>query len=84
MSTDYITEVNEFSTAYETVTATVDWSMLTGERFVGPLVIGVNPDEQAPEIFVTQEGQKIHFPAAIFPTVIRQLKRAYKIAKDKP
>lgn len=80
MSTDYNIEVNEIAVACEQVTATVDWSMPTGERYSGPLVIGVYPSESNPDLFITQEGRTIQFPAELLPTVIRQLKRAHKIA----
>lgn len=75
-------EVNEFVQSVERVTATIDWAMFTGERYTGPLVVGIYPSDSEPEIFITQEGNTVQFPVEVLKTVIRQLKRAERIAKE--
>lgn len=78
----YNIETEEVAPAYERVCATVDWALETGERFTGPVIIGIYPDDDDPSIFLTQEGATIQFPACLLPTIIKQLKRAAAIAKD--
>lgn len=82
MADIFIHRTQEFTPRGELVTAQIDTSIDTGERFTGPLVIGYYPDENHPELWIEQEGPRVQFQAAALEPLIKQLRRAAKISKE--
>lgn len=83
MSSTYTTTATEISPSAETVTATLDVQMLTGERFTGPMIIGFYPNGvDEPELWIEQEGRRVQFPGSALQAIVKQLRRAEKIAKE--
>ncbi len=79
-----MSNVTEFAVAIEVCTATINLEMPTGEAVSGPLHIGFYPCEKDGEIWIDQEGQRVQFSCRHFDAVIKQLKRAQKLAKEQP
>jgi hypothetical protein len=52
----------------------------TGESYQGPLHIGFYKDTS--EVFISFEGGVINIPDGYLEQVIKQMRRAYKIAKE--
>lgn len=83
MTDTYTTTVTEIAPSVETVTATLDVQMFTGERFTGPSIIGFYPrGGDDPELWIEQEGCRVQFPSSALPALVKQLRRAEKIAKE--
>lgn len=82
MADIFIHRTQEFTPRRELVTAQIDTSLDTGERFTGPLVIGYYPDENNPELWIEQEGQRVQFQAAALEPLIKQFRRTAKISKE--
>lgn len=82
MADTFIHRTQEFTPRGELVTAQIDTSLDTGERFTGPLVVGYYPDEHNPELWIEQEGQRVQFHAPALVPLIKQLRRAAKISKE--
>lgn len=79
------TEVREFSPRVEVITAHIETSLDTGERFCGPLVTGFYPpgDEgEDPELWIEWEGNRIYFNASTIPALFKQVRRAAKLAQE--
>lgn len=71
----------------EVITAVIDSTIAeTGDpSFMGSLIFGFyksTTDDGNPEIWVEQEGARVQFQAADLRAVIKQLKRAEKLAKE--
>ena len=80
-----MSNVTEFAVNYEVCTATINLEMPNGEAVSGPLHIGFYPNEDDDdEIWIEQEGQRVQFSVRHFDAVIKQLKRANKLAKEQP
>lgn len=75
-----MSHVTEFAVNAEVCTATVYLALETGESYMGPLHIGYYPNSD--EVWIEQEGQRVQFSCRHFDAVIKQLKRAHKIAKE--
>lgn len=83
MTETHTTSVTEIASAVETVTATLDVQMITGERFLGPSIIGFYPrGGDDPELWIEQEGHRVQLPCSALPALVKQLRRAEKIAKE--
>lgn len=82
MADNYIHRTKEFAPRVELVTAQIDTSLDTGERFTGPLVVGCYPYEHDPELWIEHEGQRVLFQASALEPLIKQLRRAAKISKE--
>jgi hypothetical protein len=78
-----MSNVTEFAVGAEVCTATINLEMLGGEAVMGPLHIGYYPGEDH-EVWIEQEGQRVQFSGRHFDAVIKQLKRAQKLAKEQP
>ena len=72
--------ISQFTTP-EPVTAIVTLPVAgeQSEQFIGPIVIGYYPGSDG-EVYIQQENERVQIPAAHFAAVIRELKRAHKIA----
>ena len=85
MADIYITTtVTEFAPADEIVVATIDVRCMTGESFMGPTIVGLyresgNPN---PDLWVEQEGRRVQLPISCLPALVKQLRRAEKIARE--
>lgn len=75
-----MTNVTEF-VGGEVCTATVHMESETGEAYSGPLHIGYYPESDS-EVWIEQEGHRVQFSVRHFDAVIKQLKRARKIAEE--
>jgi len=73
-----MTNVLEFSIGTECVTASMTLPMACGEHYGPPLTIGIYPGQ--PEIWIEGEMGRQNIPVQHVPAVIRQLRRAAKIA----
>jgi len=84
MADTYTTTVAEIAVAAEVVTATLDVQQLTGERLTGPTIVGLYPDANSddPELWIEQEGRRVQFPCSALPALVKQLRRAEKIARE--
>ena len=72
-----MSNVTEF-VASEVCTAAVHMPMETGESYQGSLLVGYYPGGK--EVFVSLEGHVINMPDGYLEQVVKQLRRAYKIA----
>lgn len=84
-----MTTVTEFAPDSEMCTATLHQPQppFDGEAYSGPLHIGYyspseNQDERAHELWIEQEGRRIQVFVQYLPALIKQLKRAQKLAKE--
>jgi hypothetical protein len=75
-----MSNVTEF-VAGEVCTATIHMPLETGESYQGPVHIGHHGDSK--EVFISCEGHIINIPEGYLEQVIKQLRRAYKIAASK-
>ncbi|GAA0493442.1 hypothetical protein [Pigmentiphaga daeguensis] len=73
-------EIQEFSHHGEVVTATMTLPMESGEHYGAPLTIGYYPN--APEIWIRGEHGNQNIPLEHLPDVIKQLRRAAKLAAE--
>ena len=80
MAKDFTATVTEFSHASEAVTAHVLICLNTGESVTDPILIGFCPDDD-PELWIEQDG-RVQFPASALAEIIKQLRRAARLAKD--
>ena len=82
----YQTTQTEFAPGHETVTASIDVRHATGESYTGPLTIGYYQDDNSdPGLWLELEGERVQFVTSALPAVIKQLRRAARMAKeDKP
>jgi hypothetical protein len=71
--------VDEFAPASERVTAVITQQNGTDESYGGPLTIGYYP-KGGGEIWLECEGGRVNIQAEHFRDVMRQLRRANKIA----
>jgi len=69
----------EFAPASEVCTAVIHQAMATGEAYVGPIAIGYYNSE---ELFIECEGARIGLPLEHLKDIIKQIKRAEKIARE--
>ncbi|MDR6216229.1 hypothetical protein [Paracidovorax wautersii] len=78
------TEITEFAPSAETVTAHIDTSMETGERYSGVLIVGHYPAPKGDpvELWIERGGQRVGFQAGDLAALIKQLKRSERIAKE--
>lgn len=74
--------VEEFAPSGERVTAVITQDIGTGESYGGPLTVGYYPDGGG-EVWLECEGSRLNISAAHFQAVMRQLRRAHKIANEK-
>lgn len=77
-----ITTVTEFATATESVTAMFDIRFHTGEGYMGPMIVGFCQDDADAELWIEKEGQRVQFPSYALPALVKQLRRAAKIAQE--
>lgn len=83
MTDSHTTTVTEFAPKAEVVAASLDIQCITGERLVGPVVVGCYPGSgEDPELWIEQEGQRVQFQASALPALTKQLRRAAKIAQE--
>jgi hypothetical protein len=75
-----MSSVTEFAVTAEVCTATVHLETPTGEAYSGPLHIGYYPAQDV-EVWIEQDGQRVQFSGRHFDAVIKQLKRAQKLAQ---
>jgi len=80
--TTYTATTTEFAPRIEVVTAQIDVRMATGENFTGPMACGYIPDDHEPDVWIEQEGRRVQFPSSVVAEVVKQLKRAAKVAGD--
>jgi len=73
-------EIQEFAVAAETVTATMTLPLATGEHFGPPFTIGFYPGQT--EIWVESEHGRQNIPVEHLNQVIKQLRRAAKLATE--
>lgn len=73
-------EIQEFSHHGEVVTATMTLPMESGEHYGAPLTIGYYPG--ADEIWIRGEHGTQNIPIEHLPDVIKQLRRAAKLAAE--
>lgn len=73
-------EIQEFSHHGEVVTATMTLPMESGEHYGAPLTIGYYPN--AAEIWIRGEHGTQNIPIEHLPDVIKQLRRAAKLAVE--
>lgn len=72
----------EFSVV-EVVTAAIDTRLLTGESYTGPMHIGYYKEgDDDPGLWIRLEDERVQFVASALPAVIKQLRRAAKLAKE--
>jgi len=83
MADTYTTTVTEFVPG-EVVTATLDVQVTTGERQTGPILVGFYPNsgDDDPELWLEQDGRRVQFPCSALPAMVKQLRRAEKIARE--
>jgi len=75
-----MSDVTEFAET-ETVTATIHMTAIPGcEAYSGPLHIGYYTRQD--EVWIEQEGKRINLPAHHIAAIVKQLKRAQKIAAE--
>ena len=84
MTDTHITTVTEFAPRGETVTATLDVQLVTGERVNGPVLVGFYPDagDGNIELWIEQEGRRVQFQESALPALVKQLRRTAKIAQE--
>jgi|GEM_PF-2483645 len=85
MPSIHTTEVREFTPRVEVITAHIETSLSTGERFTGPLVTGFYPpgdDSEDPELWIEWEGNRIHFNASTMAALFKQVRRTAKLAQE--
>lgn len=82
MADTYTTTVTEIAVACEIVTATLDVQQFTGERLTGPTIVGFYPGDEDTELWLEQEGRRVQFPSSALPALVKQLRRAEKIARE--
>lgn len=85
MADIYITTtVTEFAPADEIVVATIDVRCVTGESFMGPTIVGCYRDPGNPDtdLWLEQEGRRVQLPVSCLPALVKQLRRAEKIARE--
>lgn len=73
-------EIQEFVIAGEIVTATMTLPLATGEHFGPPLTIGIYPGNG--EIWLQGECGRQNILVEHLPAVIKQLRRAAKLAAE--
>lgn len=71
----------EFTT-FETVTAVIHQDLPTGEAVTEPIVIGHYGPGGSGEVWVECEGKRFGIPQAHAADLIKQLRRAFKIAAE--
>lgn len=78
------TEITEFAPSVETVTAHIDTSMETGERYSGVLIVGhYRTGKGEPvELWIEREGHRVGFQADDLAAIVKQLKRTVRIAEE--
>ena len=75
-----MSDVTEFAET-ETVTATIHMTAIAGgEAYSGPLHIGYYTRQD--EVWIEQEGKRINLPAHHIAAIVKQIKRAQKIAAE--
>jgi hypothetical protein len=72
--------VQEFTVGGEVVTATMTLPLLCDEHYGPPLTIGIYPGQ--PEIWIEGEMGRQNIPVEHLNAVIKQLRRAAKIAAE--
>ncbi len=75
-------KMTEF-TVSENVTATMTFHLESGEGFDGPLSIGTYPSSPG-EVWIEIDGSRRNIPAEDIDVFCKQLKRAARIATEKP
>lgn len=70
----------EVAAATETITAVMDVRLKTGESYSGPLIVGYYANEA--ELWIEREGQRINVPVDALAPLIKQLRRAEKLARE--
>jgi hypothetical protein len=78
---NYQTTEIEFSVV-EVATAAIDIRLLTGEGYTGPMHIGYYKEDDDPGLWIRLEGERVQFVASALPAVIKQLRRAAKLARE--
>ena len=76
-----MSDVTEFAET-EVVTATIHMTAIPScEAYSGPLHIGYYP--WSDEVWIEQEGKRINLPEHHITAIVKQIKRAQKIAAEK-
>ena len=73
-------DIQEFNSPGEVVTATMNLPVESGEHFGPPLTIGFYPG--AAEIWIRGEHGTQNIPVEHLPDVLKQLRRAAKLAQE--
>lgn len=73
-------EIQEFMVGVEAVTATMTFPQLCGEHYGPPFTIGFYPGQA--EIWIECEGGRQAISVQHLPHVIKQLRRAAKLAEE--
>jgi len=73
-------QTTEIATATETITAVMDVRLKTGEGYWGPLIVGHYTNDA--DVWIECEGQRINLPVDAIAPLIKQLRRAEKLARE--
>jgi hypothetical protein len=73
--------LTELAVVGESVTAVLTSHLATGENFDGAMLFGIYPGNTE-EIWIEFRGQRLNLQLPDVPAVIKQLKRAAKLAAE--